>query len=169
MGALHYGCSSFPGSFFLCVPSFFFQSEMNRNTARCPKQAKPLHKSTCKTVPAREPPVPLLEPEAVPAAQPPSDSPSHSSRRSSLLFSGLAAVPRQSRSHHKSPSRCSLRSLLAGVGKGHWHGKAGRERSVVISDSSPLPPFCVGSGHSGQWGELHVWDQAVNLPVLFLP
>lgn len=151
-------------SFFMCFP--FFQSEVNRRTAWGPWQAKPLHKSTCKTVPACEPPVPSPEPAAVPAAQLSSDSLSRLSRWSSLLFSGIAAGLCCLRSHHQSPSRCSFPSLLAGVGKGHWHGKAGRERSVVISDRSPLPLFCTGSGHSGPQGELCVWDQAVNLPVL---
>lgn len=45
----------------------------------------------------------------------------------------------------------------------------GLERSVVISDSSPLPLFYMGSGHSRQWGELRLWGQAVNLRVLFQP
>lgn len=147
----------------------FFQSQMNGRTAQGPRQAKPLHKFMCKTVPAREPSVPPPEPAAVPAAQPPSDSPSRSSRQSSLMFSGLAAVLHRSRFHTSPPSRSSLPSLLAEVGKGHRHGKVGRERSGVISDSSLLPFFYTGSGHSGQQGELCVWNQAVNLPVLFLP
>lgn len=143
------------------------QSETNRRTARGPRQAKPLHKSVCEMVPAWEPPVPPLEPEAVPAAQPPSDSPSCSVRWSSLLFGGLAAV--LCCAGHAITTRCSFPSLLAGVRKGHQHSTAGKEKSVVISDSSPLPLFCAGSGHSGQRDELYVWDQAVNLPVLFLP
>lgn len=146
--ALQQGCSSFPVSFFMYFP--FFQSEMKRRMARCRREAKPLPKSTCKTIPSHEPPGQPQDLVAVPDAQPPSDSPSHSSHWFSLKFSGLGAVLYRSCSLYQSPSRCSLPSLLAGVRKGHWHGKVGRERSVAISDSSPLPLFCMRSVHSRQ-------------------
>lgn len=72
--------------------------------ARGHKEAKPLPKSTCKMIPSHEP---LGQPQdlvVVPAAQPPSDSPSHSSHWSSLMFGGLGAVLHRSWSHYQSPS-----------------------------------------------------------------
>lgn len=112
-----------------------FHSEMTRRTTAGPRHVNPYtHLCARQSLPPSLPCCSRSCIHAAPSVQLPSDSPSLSCSPS-LLLSGLTAVLYWSHSHQGSPNRCCLSSLLAEVGKGHWHGKAERVTSDVISYS----------------------------------